>query len=132
METPRGPGCVWPAGAVFVRRAPRGRASLHHFAPTASCHLIKEEPVASFPWPLVVQPCRAFLRGDSMSKPSMTLATMVGVGGCLGLVMAAPAAGEDLKIAEFDYFRLQASIGAVEAPEVEEDRSEGAGTSTSS
>ena len=66
-----------------------------------------------------------------MSKPSMTLATMVGVGGCLGLVMAAPAAGEDLKIAEFNYFRLQASIGAVEAPEVEEDTKDGAGTSTS-
>ncbi|MBA3698779.1 MAG: hypothetical protein H0W78_07985 [Planctomycetes bacterium] len=56
-----------------------------------------------------------------MSKSLMTLAMSVGIGGCLGLFTAAPALGEDLKIAEFDYIRLQASIGAVEAPDVEED-----------
>lgn len=58
---------------------------------------------------------------SKMSKqPFMTLAMTVGIGGCLGLTTAAPALGEDLKIAEFDYIRLQASIGAVESPEVEE------------
>ena len=56
-----------------------------------------------------------------MSKPFMTLAMSVGIGGCLGLSTAGRGFGEDLKIAEFDYVRLQASIGAVEAPEVEED-----------
>lgn len=65
-----------------------------------------------------------------MSKPFMTLAMSVGIGGCLGLSVAAPAAGEDLKIAEFDYLRIQASLGAVEAPDVEEDSTDGAGVNT--
>lgn len=65
-----------------------------------------------------------------MSKPVMNLATMVGVGGCLGLVIVAPASGEDLKIAEFDYIRLQVSVGAVEAPDIKEDTKDGAGVNT--
>jgi len=65
-----------------------------------------------------------------MSKPVMKLATMVGVGSCLGLMVAAPASAEDLKIAEFDYFRLQASVAAAAAPDVEEDTSDGAGVNT--
>lgn len=66
-----------------------------------------------------------------MSKSLMTLAMSVGIGGCLGLSTAAPALGEDLKIAEFDYVRLQASIGAVEAPEVEEDSKDNSNVNTS-
>lgn len=65
-----------------------------------------------------------------MSKPLMTLAMSVGIGGCLGVSTMAPAFGEDLKIAEFDYIRLQASIGAVEAPEVEEDSTDNNGVNT--
>jgi hypothetical protein len=65
-----------------------------------------------------------------MSKPFMTLAMSVGIGGCLGLTTVAPALGEDLKIAEFDYIRLQASIGAVEAPDVEEDSTDNNGVNT--
>jgi len=61
----------------------------------------------------------------------MNLATLVGVGGCLGLVIAAPACGEDLKVAEFDFIRLQASIGAAAAPDVKEDTKDGAGVNTS-
>ena len=64
-----------------------------------------------------------------MSKPFMTLARTVGVGG-LGLALMAPAAAEDLKIAEFDFFRLQVSLGAVESPEVEEDSTDSNGTNT--
>ena len=64
-----------------------------------------------------------------MSKPFMTLAMSIGIGGGLGLVTVAPAVGEDLKIAEFDYIRVQASIGAVAAPDVEED-SNGSGINT--
>jgi hypothetical protein len=65
-----------------------------------------------------------------MSKPFMTLAMSVGIGGCLGLTTASSASAEDLKIAEFDYIRVQASLGAVEAPEVEEDSTDGNGVNT--
>lgn len=65
-----------------------------------------------------------------MSKSLMTLAMSVGIGGCLGLSTAAPALGEDLKIAEFDYVRLQVSIAAVEAPEIEENTTDGGGINT--
>jgi hypothetical protein len=65
-----------------------------------------------------------------MSMPFMTLARTMGMGGCLGLLVVAQGAAEDLKIAEFDYLRVQASIGAVEAPEVEEDTRDSGGTST--
>lgn len=64
------------------------------------------------------------------NMPFMTLAMTVGIGGCLGLTTAAPALGEDLKIAEFDYIRLQASIGAVEAPDVEESSTDNNGVNT--
>ena len=74
-----------------------------------------------------------------MSKPFMTLAISVGkslgksvgIGGCLGLAVMVPALAEDLKIAEFDYLRLQVSIGAVEAPDVEEDTTDNTGVNTS-
>lgn len=65
-----------------------------------------------------------------MSKPFMTLVMSVGIGGCLGFTTVAPAAGEDLKIAEFDYFRVQVSLGAVEAPEIEEDSTDNNGVNT--
>jgi hypothetical protein len=65
-----------------------------------------------------------------MSKPLKTLASKLGVGGVLGLAALAPALAEDLKVAEFDFIRLQASIGAVEAPDVEEDSTDSNGTNT--
>lgn len=65
-----------------------------------------------------------------MSKPFMTVARSLVIGGCLGAVAATPAMAEDLKVAEFDYIRLQASIGVVDAPEVEEDSTDSNGTNT--
>jgi hypothetical protein len=63
-----------------------------------------------------------------MSKPLKTLASKLGVGGVLGLAALAPVQAEDLKVAEFDFIRLQASIGAVAAPDVEEDSTDSNGT----
>jgi hypothetical protein len=60
----------------------------------------------------------------------MTLATTIGIGGCLGLLVGVRADGADQKIAEFDYLRIQASFGAVASPEIEEDSRDGAGTTT--
>jgi len=65
-----------------------------------------------------------------MSKPFMTVAKAVGMGGCLGLVAVAPVAAEDLKVADFDYFRLQASVSVVAAPKVTENSKDSGGTST--
>ncbi len=59
------------------------------------------------------------------SKSFMTMAQLIGIGGALGLTTMAPVLAEDLKIAEFDYIRLQASFGAVAAPNVEEDTTDG-------
>ncbi len=63
-------------------------------------------------------------------KPFMTVAMSVGMGGCLGLVAMAPVAAEDLKVADFDYFRLQASLSVVAAPKVTEDSKDSGGTNT--
>ena len=65
-----------------------------------------------------------------MTKPFMTLAAKVGMGGCLGLAAMAPAMAEDLKVADFDYFRLQASLSAVAAPTVTERTKDSAGITT--
>ncbi len=65
-----------------------------------------------------------------MSKmPFMTVAKTMGIG-CLGLAAWAPIAAEDLKVADFDYFRLQASLGVVAAPEVNETAKNASGSST--
>lgn len=65
-----------------------------------------------------------------MTKPFMTLAAKVGMGGCLGLAAMAPAMAEDLKVVDFDYFRLQATLSVVAAPEVTEKSKDSAGTTT--
>ena len=65
-----------------------------------------------------------------MTKPFMTLAAKVGMGGCLGLAAMAPAMAEDLKVVDFDYFRLQASLSVAAAPNVTEDSQDSSGTNT--
>jgi hypothetical protein len=67
-------------------------------------------------------------------KPIMTLTATVarlGMGGCLGMATLAPLVAEDLKVADFDYIRLEASVGVVAAPDVTEDTKDSAGTNTS-
>jgi hypothetical protein len=63
-------------------------------------------------------------------QPFKFVAMQVGMGGCLGLMALAPAVAEDLKVADFDYFRLQASFSAVAAPDVTENTKASGGTNT--
>jgi hypothetical protein len=71
--------------------------------------------------------------GDLMSKSLMTMATAIGmragmkigISGCLSALVLTSVTAAEKKLAEFDYFRLQASISAVANPEVDEDTSNG-------
>ena len=65
-----------------------------------------------------------------MSKSFLSMATVMGISGCLSALSTTQAFAADQRLAEFDYVRLQASFSAVSNPDVEEDSSPAGGSNT--
>jgi len=65
-----------------------------------------------------------------MSKSFLSMATAMGISGCLSALSMTNASAAEQRLAEFDYVRLQASFSAVANPDVEEDSSPVGGSNT--